>query len=160
MSIAVSVIILPSRTLARLVLLMSVLATACTIYVLARIGWSAFIALIALVFLLLLSAGVWIFVSRHRQIGQIDIADSGGIIFRTLNRHHVVLASTAVTLSEKSSLWPYLLLLHLQPSQGKVIVVPILRDSVGRESFRMLSVALQWISVHASNPADVSPGNF
>ncbi len=160
MSIALSAIILPSRTLSRLVLLMSALATACTIYVLARIGWSAFIALIALVFLLLLSAGVWIFVSRHRQIAQIDIADSGSIIFRTLNRHHVALASTAVTLSEKSSLWPYLLLLHLQPEQGKVIVVSILRDSVGSEPFRMLSVALQWISAHAATHVDVSPGNF
>lgn len=50
-----------------------------------------------------------------------------------------------VRLLSVSTLWPSLLLLHLQNEKRQTQVVTILPDSVSAESFRALLVACRWI---------------
>ncbi len=51
-----------------------------------------------------------------------------------------------VSLLPTSTIWPHLLVLHLQNVQGKTEVVLILRDAVSPEVFHGLLVACRWIS--------------
>jgi len=56
-----------------------------------------------------------------------------------------------VNLLEDSTLWPQLLMLRLRSETGRVIVLPILSDSVGLHSFKSLSVACRWIAVRINH---------
>ncbi len=58
------------------------------------------------------------------------------------------LEGVQVKLLPDSTLWPFLLLLNLKTSTGRVIRLVILMDSIDRESFRALSVACRWIATH------------
>jgi len=50
-----------------------------------------------------------------------------------------------VTLLPASTIWPWLLILHLQNVQGRTAVILILRDSVSQETFNALLVACRWL---------------
>ena len=164
MSIALSATIYPSRALALMVLTMCALINAACLYVLARLNLAPDITTAVMIIWGLLSILVLMFFFRKRQSARLEIADSGSIILRILASDGCVQQSKSVLLSEKSSLWPYLLLLHFRSDDGYFFVLPVLRDSVDAKTFKMLSVALQWIAVHASNKqirhVDVSSGNF
>jgi hypothetical protein len=56
--------------------------------------------------------------------------------------------TTLVKLLPDSTIWPNLLLLRLQAEDRKVRNVLILRDCMGTEDFRGLSVACRWIAAH------------
>lgn len=91
---------------------------------------------------------------RHRKILHIDISGAGQFRLTEVgsaspctntNWPHVGSHGAAVALLKDSTIWPHLLLLRLQTENGKIAVVPILPDSVSRDSFRALSVACRWI---------------
>ena len=100
--------------------------------------------------------------ARHRKIIHIDISGAGqcrlaevgseGSCMNT-NWPHVGNPRVVVALLKNSTIWPHLLLLRLQADNGKITIVPILPDSVSRDSFRALSVACRWVATH-SNPQE------
>ena len=47
-----------------------------------------------------------------------------------------------------STVWPNLLLLRLRLENGRVRTIPVLPDSVSRETFRALQVACRWVASH------------
>jgi len=55
-----------------------------------------------------------------------------------------------VTLLPVSTLWSWLLILHLRHENGRKSVLTILPDAVSEESFRALLVACRWISMHGA----------
>jgi hypothetical protein len=50
-----------------------------------------------------------------------------------------------VRLLPVSTLWSWLLVLHLRHENGRTSILTILPDAVGKESFRALLVACRWI---------------
>jgi len=94
--------------------------------------------------------GAW-----NRKIIHIDISGTGqcrlaqagsaGPCANT-NWPHLESHGAAVALLKDSTIWPHLLLLRLQTDNGKIFIVPILPDSVSRDSFRALSAACRWIA--------------
>jgi len=55
-----------------------------------------------------------------------------------------------VHLSGDSVLWPQFLLLRLKPEQGATISIPVLMDSVSGSGFASLSVACRWIAAQST----------
>lgn len=164
MSIAVSATILPSRILANLLVFMFAISN-------AAIGYAGYCAEIDKIYLLLivlasnlLSLYVILRYYRRQQVVRIDISDSGDIIFRVLGINPSHFDSLNVKLLEESTLWPQVMLLSLCSEEGLRVVVPILRDCVDTDTYRKLSVALNWIAMHASSRtiigSDISSGNF
>ena len=164
MSIAVSATVLPSRILACMLGFMFALAN-------AAIGYAGFcfkinsINISAIVTVcVLLSVYLLLRYYRRQQAVRLDISDSGDIIFRSVLPNSLNIDPINVKLLERSTLWPQLMVLSLRSDDGKIIVLPILRDSVDAGIFRKLSVALNWIAMHTSRKtifgADISSGNF
>lgn len=164
MSIALSATIYPSRALMWMVLCMCALTDVSCLYVLARQNVATDLATAIMLAWGLLSLLLFMIFFRKRQSARIEIAESGQIILRILAPDGLVRLSKLVQLSEKSSLWPHLLLLHFDSGDGASFVFPVLRDSVSSATFRPLSVALQWIAVHVAHQGirhtDISSGNF
>ncbi|HEU5436889.1 MAG TPA: flagellar hook-length control protein [Telluria sp.] len=80
---------------------------------------------------------------RSTKMRQIDISGLGQIRL-TVQQDMACndVDGVAVALLPGSTIWPWLLLLRLGHDDGKVTVVPVLRDSVAPSVFRPLSVAL------------------
>lgn len=164
MSIAVSATILPSRLLSGMLMFMLAIAN-------AAIGYAGYCAevdkmhlLITVLVSSLLSLTMFLRYYRRQHLVRLDISDSGDIIFRVMGADTSRLKSLNVKLSERSTLWPHLMLLSLFTDDGKNIVLPILRDSIDTDTYRKLSVALNWIARHGSSRmafgSDSSSGNF
>lgn len=97
---------------------------------------------------------------RHRKILHIDITGAGqvrlievGSVGPCTNTKwpHVETYGAVVALLKDSTIWPNMLLLRLQAENGKITTVPILPDSVSRDSFRALSVACRWIATRSES---------
>jgi hypothetical protein len=98
---------------------------------------------------------------RHQKVLHIDISDAGQ--FSLIKIHHPVASCQkknwphvkenrmVMRLLNDSTIWPQLLLLRLQDDSGKILVVPVLPDSVSRDGFRALSVACHWIAAHSNS---------
>ena len=154
MSIAVSVMVVPSRLLRVLAGAMSCLLAALGISlcaglivgvsVEARIGTALFSFFPALF-------GLYHSV-RNRKALHIDISSTGQIRIKetsaTSRRKGRPPHGTLVRLLPYSTLWPHMLLLRLQADDGERWTVPILMDCVSRNEFRALSVACRWIAAH------------
>jgi len=83
-----------------------------------------------------------------RKIYHIDISDAGQIRLQARSvRRAAEIESDAelVELLADSTLWPRLLVLRLRSADGKVRAVPVAADSLPPESFRALAVACRWI---------------
>ncbi len=61
-----------------------------------------------------------------------------------------------VQLLKDSTLWSSMLILRLRNGSGKVIVLPILRDSMTHHAFRSVCVACHWIAAQNMRPASAS----
>lgn len=164
MSIALSVCIKPSPTLARMALLMCALSNGVLLYIAYSVKslelyWRLFLLLAGLLTVLAL---VRFF--RSRVLVNLDISKTGNMILRIPAPRNGAPAAFAVRLNQRSTFWPVLLLLHLQPDVGPAIILPVLPDSVAPDVFRKFFVSLRWISAHASGQNilknDVSSGNF
>jgi toxin CptA len=157
MSIAVSASIRPSRILFASVTAMAAMGAAIAMGIMAGlIGELSLIirVLTGFTFLFLSFFGFYHGV-RFRKILQLDIDGAGRIRLSESSEKvacsdsdwpHVGTDKQVMQLMTGSTLWPCLLLLRLHADDHSVRVVPILPDSVSRESFRALSVAVRWIA--------------
>lgn len=171
MSIAVSAIVHPSRLLYALVASIATMVTAIGISVgfgfvgelpaFARFSIGAFLVILALF-------GFYHGI-RHRKTIHIDISGAGQIRLIKMNRigpcanvnwPHVDDSVEVVQILSDSTIWSHLLLLRLQAESGKVTILPILLDSVSRDSFRRLSIACRWIAAHNNPPANEDCQDF
>jgi toxin CptA len=162
MSIAVSVVVNPSR------FLLAAVGAMC-------IGITSFAAMIGTghigelsMPMRLLTAGsctvtafsAFYWVARTRKTFRIDISDIGQIRLEEYigSGKFSLLAdgakSSVVTLMPDSTIWPHLLLLRLRGEDDQIKVLPILGDCIENDAFRTLSIACRWIaaqSIRAEN---------
>lgn len=165
MSIAVSTVVNPSRTLSVLIgtmalIIACVAITISTGYVgelTPSIRWP----LGALV--LFLSFFGFYHGVRTRKTIQLDISGTGQIrLLRVgceppcvgVKRPHLREIGELVRLLDNSTIWPHMLLLRFRAEDGRTIVVPVLPDSVDRDAFRALSVSCRWISGQNESPIE------
>ncbi|WP_460841572.1 protein YgfX [Noviherbaspirillum agri] len=171
MSIAVSAIVQPSRALFVMVTAMSgIVASVALTVALGLVGELSVLIRSGLTGLLLILAVFGFYHgTSHRKTIHIDISGAGQIRLTKMNESgscananwpHVEDSAEVVQISRDSTIWPHLLLLRLQSDSGIVSTLPILPDSVSRDSFRSLSVACRWIAAR-NNPPSVEDGqNF
>lgn len=157
MSIAVSAFIRPSRLLFVAVTAMACIVCAVGIGLLSGVIGELSLMLRVLTGFTVLFLAFFGFYHGvgFRKILQLDIAATGLIHLSVLEEKgpcskldwpHVGTGTQVVQLMAGSTLWPCLLLLHLRAEDCSIRVVPILPDSVSRESFRALSVAFRWMA--------------
>lgn len=154
MSIAVSAVVNPSRSLLIAVGSMCVaIAFAAGMIGSAKIGdltnhlrWLIAGSCILAVFL----GFYW--TVRSRKTFRIDISDIGQIRLEEyigagrFSSLAEAAKSKVVILLPDSTIWPHLLLLRLRGEDNQITVLPILRDCVENDDFRVLSVACRWIA--------------
>jgi toxin CptA len=157
MSIAVSVVVHPSRILLSLLFLIAALSAAIGVAIFS--GWFGNLDPIHRI----LTGTLPVFMAffgfyhgvRHRKTLHIDISGAGQIRMaeaastgpcRSAYSPHLRANGTVVEMMDNSTIWPNLMVLRLRTSDRRIIVVPILQDSVSREAFRALSVACRWIA--------------
>jgi len=158
MSIAISAIIKPSRILDALIgsLACSVLATGAVIS-------AGMVGELSLVSRSLIGAcsvfiALSVFYQRTRNrsefhvhisgLGQIRIAKLRDQSDGMMNNSPLPPVGAQVRLLPASTIWPWLLLLRLQPEGQPMIVIPIMPDCVSDDTFRALSVACRWLAAH------------
>lgn len=158
MSIAVSAVVQPSRILLALNGAMALIAVCVAIAIGAGHVTDMPIPLRALLSTLVFFLASFGFYHgmRCRKTIQLDISGTGQIRLLKAGgkpscaatiRPHVGGSGEVVRLMDNSTIWPHMLLLRLQLENGGETVVPVLPDSVDRDTFRSLSVACRWISV-------------
>jgi len=161
MSIAVSTVVRPSRLLNVFTILMCTLVLATGGVILCgQIGELAGMTRA-------IPGGVCIFLSvlvcyrtvQNRKAHHIDISGHGRIRLaehsETARGASVPSASesSSVSLMADSTLWSCFLLLRLQREDGRVVVLPILPDSIEGGGFRALAIACRWSAAH-NHPQD------
>ena len=157
MSIAVSSVVRPSRLLLTMMGAMSLLCFAIGIMIASGLTGELSPAVrfpIAAFTIFLAFFGFYHGAGYGKPI-HIDISGTGQLRLTAMradracteiNWPHVDGSGEVVRMMNNSTLWPRLLLLRLQSGSGKIIIVPILPDSVSRDSFLALSVACRWIA--------------
>ncbi len=160
MSIAVSVVVKPSRWLLTMVGCMCAVVIFVGILVISeKIGeLSSAIRLldgaICIAVALLGFVGV---ISKRKTfhidisgVGQIRLIEDIGLDNSILYRHQVYgpEAGKIVRLMGNSTCWPFFLLLRFQDDNQRIVILPILPDCLTENSFRALSVACRWIAAH------------
>jgi len=160
MSIAVSAIVQPSRRLAWFVGVMSliVLSVGVTIAAGLAIDLSPFLRWPLASSIVFLSFFGFYHGTRRRKPIQLDISGTGQIRLAEVGSvrpcrdpewPHVGMYGDAFALMGDSTLSAYVLLLRLRTESGTVITVPVLPDSVSRDTFRALSAACRWIAMQS-----------
>lgn len=97
-------------------------------------------------------------VLRARKTFRIDISDIGQIRLEEyietgdISSLTEVAKGKVVELLPDSTIWNHLLLLRLQHEGGQITVLPILRDCVEKDAFRLLSIACRWIAAQNNRP--------
>lgn len=163
MSIALSVVLRPSRLLYGLQAAMLLLANLGWTLGLSQIIQTPILLGLASAAGIILSSIVFFHSVRQQKINQLDIDDEGRIIIRrlrlgiartelALNENQRASASgfdlvwsANAELGEDSVVWSHLFVLHLRLLTGQVERIVILKDSVDPASFRRLGVALRWL---------------
>jgi hypothetical protein len=165
MSIATSAVVRPSRILCLLKLAMAcvLFITAWQIIVIAPSKTSGIAQVLAC--LLCAFAGCLLALSCRTEVKtlRIDITATGQIRLTHTSRDafihgrdqqtQAVNESEVVQLLKDSTLWSSMLILRLRNQSGKVIVLPILRDSMTKNAFRSVCVACHWIAAQNTRPA-------
>ncbi len=154
--IATSVVVRPSLLLRGLLLLMAALLVLAAVQLLqipaeqTRFVMHQLLAMVCVVAALRMFYGA----RKLTKAFVIDISGSGAI---HLNHTEWVTAgerasvsddqhsSEVVQLLRDSTLWSFMLLLRFRSAKGRVVVIPVLPDSLSAESFRALSIACRWI---------------
>jgi toxin CptA len=155
MSIAVSVVVKPSRLLFALVAAIAAGAALIGVAIgLGAVGSMPFWlrAVTQCLCLLLAFAGL-MHAALHRKTYQLDISGVGQIRLRQDTPRHNATQEHAklVTLQADSTLWPQFLFLRLRTENAAIDTVVVLPDSLPPESFRALAVACRWIAAHNLN---------
>ena len=168
MSIATSAEVRPSR-----ILFVLTLAMACVLW-LAASQFAMMVRVQAQDFAYVLASVVCVFAGcllvlscrTQAKTLRIDITATGQIrlthtsrnVFSRDSSHKVVSSEEGevVQLLRDSTLWSCMLILRVRTGSGKIIVLPILRDSVTAAAFRSVCVACQWIAAQNMRPASAS----
>ncbi|MFL9877285.1 flagellar hook-length control protein [Herbaspirillum rhizosphaerae] len=156
MSIAVSADIKPSRMLLLMMAAAAiVVALIGVIFAFALVGQLSFLVRMSLAAVCIVAAllAFWL-VLQNRKAVWLHISGTGQI--RLVEHHAAVRAKTGsrvmsgglAQLLAGSTVWPNLLLLRLRLENGKVRTIPVLPDSVSKETFRALQVACRWVASH------------
>lgn len=156
MSIAVSADIKSSRMLLTVMAVSAVsVAFIGVIFGFSLVGELSFIFRVVLAAVCILAASLaFRQVLRNRKAVELHISGTGQI--RLVEHHAVISGQTGspvmrgglAQLLAGSTVWPNLLLLRLRLENGKVRTIPVLPDSVPKETFRALQVACRWIEGH------------
>jgi hypothetical protein len=160
MSIAISVVVKPSRRLRFLTAGMSLLLLVIgTLIVSDVIGDLSFVVRIAAAIFSFFPALFGFYhIAQKGKVLHIDISSIGQIRLREIDdvipresskRPYENLVGEVFNLSRDSTIWPYLMVLCLQNGSEEKMV-PILPDCVSRDEFRALSVACRWIAAQNS----------
>lgn len=156
MSIAVSADIKPSRLL--LIMAATVAITVAIIgiiFALALIGQlSVVIRLsVAVVCLVVAMLAFWSALRNRKAVwlhisgaGQIRLVEHQAMV--QTRTGSLVMTGGLAQLLAGSTVWPNLLLLRLRLENGRVRTIPILPDSVSKETFKALQVACRWVASH------------
>jgi hypothetical protein len=168
MSIATSAEVKPSRILCALKLAMSCVLwlTAWQFAMMVRVQtpdplyWLALLVCAFAGCLLVLSCRTRVKTLRIdiTATGQIRLTHTSDNAFMRDRSHKVVSSEEGevVQLLRDSTLWSCMLILRLRKASGKIIVLPILRDSMTPAAFRSVCVACQWIAAQNTRPASAS----
>ena len=168
MSIATSAEVKPSRILCVLVLMMACVLwlTASRLIVMAGAQTPDFSYALASVVCAIAGCMLLLSCRTHVKTLRIDITATGQIrlthtshnAFLSDRGHNVVRSEEGevVQLIRDSTLWSCMLILRLRTESGKVIVLPILRDSMTAAAFRSVCVACRWIAAQNTRPASAS----
>jgi toxin CptA len=160
-TIAVSVVVHPSRGLLLSVYAMSFLAMLAAFLILFQpVELSKEIRL-QISAIASISAAAAIFkASRHRKTFHIDISGIGQIRLTQYSGVSVFQKNArlaldgnpglVVHLMQDSVLWPQFLLLRLKPDRGSVLSIPVLPDSLSGPGFADLSVACRTIAARSA----------
>lgn len=157
MTIAVSVMVSPSRLLNFAVRGMTLLAAVAIVLVLfVNVNLNAIFRFQILVAASIL---VWSAIFRLRRPGKTFHIDISGIGQIRLTQYSGVsgfhkngstaldgISGLVVHLSPDSVLWPQFLLLRLKPDRGSVYSIPVLPDCINGPGFADLSVACRYIA--------------
>jgi len=160
MSIAVSVVVKPSRLLLFLAgsMCFIIVCSACAIG-LGIVGslTNTSRALVAALCMIAAFSGFFQTFGARKTF-RIDISGVGQIRLGEYNELAVRSAGTVrlnaeeggevVQLMADSTIWPNFMLLRLQAKTRQMIILPILRDCMSEDSFRSLAVACRWIAAH------------
>ncbi|MFI4938735.1 MAG: protein YgfX [Burkholderiales bacterium] len=157
MSIAVSVVVKPSRLL--FILVAGICLGAALVGVSVGLGvvgelpvWERTLYAGFCIFLAL--AGL-VRTARRRKTFHVDISGTGQIRLRAEGQSLSFARmqepnddGLLVKLLADSTIWPRFLLLRLRAEDGRIHIVPILHDCLPEEPFRAISVACRWIAAH------------
>jgi hypothetical protein len=145
MSLAATAVVAPSRLLRALAALFGASNFAAALAVLFPAERFRLAPLCA-AFFLLAAALLLHAAARRNKTLRIDISGLGQLRLTVQQdlREHGDDGENAVpvVLLAGSTLWSQLMVLRLQPADGAVVVVPVLRDSVTPQQYRALAVAL------------------
>ncbi len=161
MSIAVSTVVKPSRRLLVVVVAMC-MAVLCSGMAIGSdsVGNLPPVFRLAVALVCIMAAGYAFYtVVMIRKTYEIHISGVGQIRLAVwANSSQVEIAggpeAEPVKLLASSTLWPGLLILHLQNEKQKTEIVRILPDSVSADSFRALLVACRWIVMRHPEAGD------
>lgn len=157
MSIAVSVVVKPSRFLLAAVGAMCIGITLFAFLIGAgRIGETSMpIRLLVAASCTITAFSGFYWTARARKTFRIDISDIGQIRLEEYigsGKFSLLVdgaKSNVVSLMPDSTIWPHLLLLRLRNENDQINVLPILRDCIEDDAFRALSIACRWIAAQA-----------
>ena len=147
MSIAVTALIQPSRRLSKMVFAMlGLILLVATLIGVGLVGDLPFFARLSLALIVAIVASGLCWYWHVRRIAvSLSISGVGQIRLQRLSENAICDQVELVTLLPASTIWPSLLILHLQNPQGRIEVVSIMRDSVSQETFNALLVACRWL---------------
>jgi toxin CptA len=160
MSIAISAVVKPSRSLLVIVSGMSVgIIVAAGMIASGTVGELSLYSRLVVVVLCVLAAIVGFFQTYRKRktfhidisgIGQIRLSEYNGIVtfpaFDGQRESESCVEGELVKLMADSTIWPHFLLLRLQGEGGRITAIPILADCMAEDSFRAISVACRWIA--------------
>nr|WP_217344937.1 hypothetical protein [Noviherbaspirillum sp. L7-7A]MBV0879141.1 hypothetical protein [Noviherbaspirillum sp. L7-7A] len=161
MTIAVSVMVLPSRLLNIAVRVMALLAAVATVLVLfANTNLSGIFRFQITLLASILVASAIFTLRRPGKTFHIDISGIGQIRLTQYSGVSIPYKNTGMPLDGSSGklvhlcpdsiLWPHLMLLRLKTDQGGILSIPVSNDSLDVSDFAQLLVACKWI---AAQPA-------
>lgn len=164
MSIAVTVVVRPSRFLNAL--LRGMCLCVASVGIAIGFAWVSDLSLpyrLPIAIICILTATACLHAEFYRNTYQISISGDGQIrlseydaVFDATLRSACDDASVLVSLQDNSIIWPRLLLLRLKADNKKTFIVPIFLDGLSASGFRSLSVACRWIATHNKSVKKVS----
>jgi hypothetical protein len=157
MSIALSVMIIPSRILAICVSAMCVVSCGSACYAAVRAGLGSFTLAVFVFIVWIVGIYALLVFFRGRRQFRLDISGAGEMVLRSPQVASCP-GDGVVRLDRRTSLRSACLLLHLRRENGALVILPVLRDSVSADDFRRLAVALHWLAMHESREIDLTDG--